>query len=134
MKYYHCILTMMCLLLLQACNKQKEGEDFSDPAESAEAYYNLLTLEQYGRFVSGMANADNMPDDYREQMELLVQQQMETRWQKHGQWKSIDAIDTQLYGANSDSANVFLSISYADSTQERIMVPMVCLEDEWFMQ
>ena len=124
----------MCVLLLQSCKKQEDKEAYSDPAESAEAYYNLLPEGQYGRFVSGMAKADDMPDTYREQLEQLVQQQMETRWQQHGQWQSIDVIDSHMYGANADSANVLLSISYADSTHDRIMVPMVCIEDEWFMQ
>lgn len=115
---------------LIACTS-KEQPDEMTAGEAAEGYYLLLKSGQYAAFVEGMAGIDEFPEDYRQQLQQLVEQQMQTRWRKHGQWLSINVTDVQ---EQDSTANVMLYIAYGDHTSEQILLPMILIDGEWYMQ
>ncbi len=121
---------LLGLTLICACTS-KEQPDEMTAGEAAEGYYLLLKSGHYAAFVEGMAGIDEFPEEYRRQLQQLVEQQMQTRWRKHGQWLSIDATDVQ---EQDSTASVMLSITYADNTSEQILLPMIFIDDEWYMQ
>lgn len=122
------ILTASILLL--SCGEVKHDEE-QTAAIAAERYYQLLPASQYAMFVDGMVGADSMPLDYRRQLTELVRKQMETRWQKHGEWQSITATNVEEQG---DQANVTLELRFADGTTDQIFLPMIYINNEWKMQ
>ncbi len=98
---------------------------------AAEKDYEYLKEGRYEDFVSEIAYADSMSEDYRAQMVDLVQEYAETLNRQHGGFSAIAATNDTIIG---DQAHVFLQVTFADSTSEEVGLPMVRVDKEWKMQ
>ena len=111
-------------------------------AEAACSYYNRM-LEGYP---DGMAAAQegvgDQPDDYRRQLEAAFGIYADDMVQKHGGLRAVsispnigrrDSLPT-AHGAFEHIVYAFLLLSFNDSTQEEIAVPMVQRDGEWFIK
>ena len=120
------------LLLFAQCAKQLS------PAEAAmssaqQSYERLLKGGDYEAFLKGRADADSLPQHYREELLLSYKQFAAQQKKAH---KGICSVTAGR--AVADTVNhiiqVFLMINYADSVQEEIVVPMVERGGEWKMK
>ena len=76
-----------------------------------------------------MANGDDMPPLYRQQMENLVAQYAASLGERGGMVKAVATHDSII----DSLAYVFLDVTFADSTTERMRVRMVRKGKEWKM-
>jgi hypothetical protein len=130
------MLRPLCLfvlsMLLLACSSSTREEQ---AAESAKACYELLAADDVIRFMEQKAGVDTLDSDYAEQLLQAVRQYQSDIRQKHGGIRAVEV--SPNIGSTDTTFNVthaFLLISYADSTQEEISVPMVEHQGRWLMK
>ena len=121
------ILIVILMTTLISCS----GDDHSRVRRAAEKSYAYLQKGKYEKFVSEIAYADSMSEDYRAQMVDLVHEYTAYLQRQHGDMADVTAIDDTIIG---DQAHVYLQITFADSTSEEIGVPMVKAGKHWKMQ
>ena len=119
------------LVVLIGCSQVSPEEQ---AAMAAKGYYTHLMAGQYESFLEGKYGSDTLPADYREQLLTGYKQFMAQQQEQHR-----GIIDVQVSNASTDTlghyTNVFLLLSYGDSTQEEIVVPMVAFADgRWRMK
>lgn len=107
------------------------GNGTDEAGRAAETYYNYLIEGKYDAYVAGIAYSDSMTDDYREQMVDLVAQYMAREKEQRRGLVSAKALRDSVF---QGMANVFLEVTYGDSTREEISLPMVKCGDDWKMQ
>lgn len=122
------------LISFVACNSASPEQQ---AAESAKEYYDLLMEGDAVRFLEQKAGADTLPADYGEQLLAAVRQYQADIQLKHGGLREVSISENV---GRSDTVNgcpivhAFLLLSYADSTQEEITVPMVERDGRWLMK
>lgn len=126
---------------MSACSPEIKQEE--RVMATAQKYYEHLANGDYNSFVDGIVNSqDTLPANYREQLVLNAKMYMERMQNEHQGIKSVKAIrahvDT-IKAHNSDeiesiTARAFLSLGFADSTKEEILVPMVLKNDVWYLR
>lgn len=103
-------------------------------ALAAEGYYRHLIAGEYEQFLQGRAGADSLPDDYREQLLTAYRQFVAQQQDNHNGITAV-AVSNVRTDSLSDYTSVFLLLSYGDSTQEEIIVPMIDTgEGHWRMR
>ena len=102
-------------------------------AMAAKSCYDNLVTGRYEHFLDGWAGADSLPADYREQLLTSCQQFMDQQTKIH-QGISEVRISNVHTDSLTDYISVFLLLSYADSTHEEIIVPMVEHNGQWRMK
>lgn len=116
---------------MAACSNGLTAEQ--QAALAAEGYYRHLAAGEYEQFLQGKAGADSLPELYREQLLTAYSQFTDQQRKQH---QGISGV--QVSNARTDSLEgctaVFLLLSYGDSTQEEIVVPMVCRNGQWRMK
>ena len=127
------VVGLMGLMGLLGCSNEQTPEQ--QAAEAAQGYYQRL-LEGYpDGFLAGKASYGDMPADYRKQLVKANEQYMEDMQQRHDGLRAVDIspnvgrIDSTLHVAYA-----FLLLSYGDSTQEEVVVPMVNVDGDWKMK
>ena len=126
-----CIVFAIASIMVIACGK-KDAPDFA-AAEAACDYYQQLVQGNYEQYVSGMINGDSLPADYREQLVANAKMFIAHQNDLH---KGISTITVQncVNDNTTPAAQAFLLLTYADSTSEEIVVPMVKQNDIWYMK
>lgn len=129
------------LIGIMACSSDASQEKRA--MTTAQKYYEQLVAGDYGSFVEGSVNSqDSLPAGYREQLMLNAKMYIERMQKEHQGILSVKAmrakVDT-LKAPNSDeieaiTARAFLSLGFADSTKEEILVPMVLKDDVWYLR
>jgi len=128
-------LSLLFFPLLLACSHGPSAEEQAMEAArvAAQGYYDFLLRGDYQQFLCGRADADSLPSDYFEQLQVACHQFMIQQRQAHDGMVAARAtravIDSSLH-----VVQVFLQIDYADSTREEIVVPMVECGGEWKMR
>ena len=125
----------LIILLISACSKAPTAEEqvMEDARAAAQIYYDFLVQGDYWQFLHGRAGTDSMPDGYREQLLTAYKQFMAQQREAHGGIAHADAQRARI-DSTLQLVQVFLLLSYADSTQEEIVVPMVEHNGEWKMK
>lgn len=122
---------MAVVTLLGSCRPKAKPEDVA--ALTAKAYYEQLLRGKYEAFVDGHYQPDSIPASYREQLianaKMFIGQQQED----HRGIKQVSVVDSKTDSLHHVS-NVYLSLTYGDSTSEEIVVPMVCYRGNWYMK
>ena len=95
--------------------------------------YEALLDGDYVTFLEGRAGMDSIPDSFREQLLVSYKQFMHLQQEAHQGIKSIEPMRA-LPDSSLNLIQVFLLVSYADSTHEEIVVPMVEHDGEWKMK
>ena len=104
-------------------------------AEAAQTYYNRLLEGFPDGFLEGKAGYDSLPADYRQQLMKTNEQYLQDIQQHH---EGLHAVAISSNVGRRDSTlhlvYAFLLLSYNDSTQEEITVPMVEVDGKWKMR
>ena len=122
----------MALLCLAACSSVSSEEQ---AAKAARSYYVHLLDDRPAEFLDGKVGADSLPDAYRAQLIQTYNQYMADMVSKYGGLTDV-AVSPNI-GRRDTSIHVtyaFLLLSFRDSTQEEIAVPMVEVDGEWRMK
>lgn len=132
MRKLSCLLVMLMALGLGAC--KSEGPDAGQlAAVAAKGYYDLLKEGKYEQFVTGMNQPYRIPKGYHDQLVLNTQMFCE---QMAAERRGL--ADVSVINAKADTArhiaDVFLLLSYGDSTKEQVVVPMVEVQGRWKMR
>ena len=123
----------LLVLALAACGHEEAPVRHTTPADAAIAYYDLLVKGQYADFVAGIQSCDSVTDAYREQMVTLVKQHYVEAAKVNGGLHAASVVRTQVID-DTLAANVFLNLTYNDSTSEEIVQPMVWDGQQWRMR
>ncbi len=118
------------LLLFASCSSDLSKEQ-RRVRKAAEKCYEYLQDGKYEKFVGEIAYADSMSEDYRSQMVDLIKEFAASEELRHGKLMKVEAIGEDI---KDSLAQVYLQISYADSTSEEVGVPMVKIGKRWKMQ
>ena len=127
----------MCIATI-ACSKQAKQEDYA--LQAAKAYYDQLVQGDFNSFVDGTWQRDSLPQDYKAQLSLNIQQYLENIQKEHKGINHVEALRAKcdtLKLANDSSivtAQAFLALCFNDSTREEIVVPMVLNANIWYLR
>lgn len=117
----------LCIAVWISCSRRDEEE----VDKAALAYYTCLVEGRYEDFVSAIAYSDSMTDGYRSQMVDLTAQYAAREKELRGGLVSVRVLGDTVAG---DVANVFLEVTFGDSTREEVALPMVKCGEVWKMQ
>ena len=126
MTLFMVFVTFVALIVTASCSTDRERLH-----RAAEKAYEYLQKGKYEKFVSEIAYADSMSEDYRAQMVDLVHEYTETLKRQHGDMTSVTTVGDTIIG---EQAHVYLQITFTDSTSEEVGVPMVKVGKKWKMQ
>ncbi len=104
-------------------------------AEAAKTYYKLLADGSPDRFLEGKIGADSLPEGYCQQLLEVYRQYLSDIQEKHGGFKEITV--SPNVGRRDTALNLvyaFLLLSFNDSIEEEITVPMVEQDGQWLMK
>ena len=125
------LLALVAALLLMGCGGKPSPEKVV--AATAKLYYEDLLKGSYDDFVAGIDNHFPASGTYREQLRDNAKMFVARQAMLHQGIDRIEVADATLDEKNH-SANVFLVLCYADSTNEQIVVPMVERDGIWLMR
>lgn len=125
------VAVMAWAFCLVACKKEVHPEQIA--AQAAKVYYENLIAGDAAQFVDGSAQIDSIPADYRDSQIAAVRQYMAQITEAHGGLASVE-VDTATVTQDGMQAHVTLRFHYADSTTNRVLVPMVCKDGTWLLR
>ena len=124
-----------CVVMVMACFGcgGHSAETEKVVAITAKLYYDYLLQGKYEDFVGGIDRHVPASESYERQLldnaKLFVHQQEVL----HKGLLSIDVANADV-DLESHTANAFLVLSFADSTSEQVVVPMVERDGVWLMR
>ena len=136
------LLLCTAMALFIACGEKQTAEDpnLANASKSVKEGYEHLLAGQYEAFLDTKADADSLPEDYREQILTNYKQFLHSQQKVHGGITSM-SISRAAYAEPREGASpadtldkeiyVFLLLNYADSTQEEVVVPTVRRNSTW---
>ena len=119
------------VFLLSRCEKRDLGAEATQAAVDS---YRLLLAGDYDGYTSNVFGADRMHPDYRSQMVEAYKQFIGQQKDEHGGILSVKPVNAKLESEKDSLVNVFMMLCFADSTNEEIVVPMVCRHGRWKMR
>lgn len=124
-------LVGLSLFLLLSCSSPEEKA-----AQAALDGYAALAEGRTADFMSMKAGYDSLPDDYRSQLAAAVDGFVGDISRRHGGLSGVTlSANTTRRDSTLDVVYAFLMLSFADSTQEEVCVPMVQTADgRWLMK
>lgn len=131
----------LSLIGVTACSSDVNQEERA--MTTAQKYYEQLIAGDYEGFVEGTLNSqDSLPADFKEQLVLNAKMYVERMQKEHDGIRSVKALRAEvdtLKAHNSDeiaaiTARAFVSLGFADSTKEEVLVPMVLKDDVWYLR
>jgi hypothetical protein len=118
--------------MLLGCSSSTPEEQ---AARAARAYYQHLIDDRPAEFLQGKADADSLPDSYRAQLLMAINQYRADMLDKHNGLNEVRVSDNVARRDTSlHLTYAFLLLCYGDSTQEEITVPMVERDGQWLMK
>ena len=112
---------VLALIVVVACSDSTPEELAS---LAAKGYYDHLIRGEYEQFLEGKNGAEDLSDNYREQLLTTYKQFMAQQNQAHHGIREV-----RISRATTDTVqhltNVFLVLCYGDSVNEEVVVPMV---------
>ena len=124
--------SLLTFTFLCACSSSTSEEQ---AARAARAYYQHLIDDRPAEFLQGKADVDSLPDSYRAQLLMAINQYRADMLDKHNGLNEVRVSDN--VGRRDTSLHLtyaFLLLCYGDSTQEEITVPMVERDGRWLMK
>ena len=132
MKKVLLFLVMGMGLGLSSCKKEAPDPSYF-AGIAAKGYYDLLLEGKYQEYVDGFNMPNKIPDGYRSQLVLNAQMFVEQQNEVHQGMKKVVVLSAKADTVHH-VADVFLSVTYGDSTKEQIVVPMVKVKERWKMR
>ena len=124
-------LFLLTSLLFIACSNEPNEEQ--QVAQAVENYYEMFLKSNFEGYVNGFDISTNAPHLYK--IQLVANAKMyakQIREEHKGILKAM--ADSVKIADNKQEANVFMSILFADSLKETVLVPMIKREEEWKMR
>lgn len=118
-------------IIAASCSRKNPSDTAA--SEAAQALYDKLLKGDYEGFVSGMYFPDRIPDGYRQQLVANAKMFIANQNKEHEGISEVNVI-RQERDSLSSTVEVFILLSYNDSTQEEVVVPMIESEGIWLMQ
>lgn len=127
------VIGLIGLMGLMGCSEELTPEQ--QAANAAKEYYTRL-LEGYpDGLLAAKVGSDEHPGDYSQQLKKAYKQYVVDIQRKHGGLQSVAISDNpSRLDTVQNIVYTFLILSFKDSTQEEITVPMVCREGEWLIK
>lgn len=123
---------LLSVMSLFSC-KEKVPDPGYYAGIAAKGYYDMLLEGRYDEFVDGQNMPHRIPEEYRQQLVLNAKMFVEQQKNEHRGMKAFQILDAKADTAHH-LADVYLSVTYGDSTKEQIVVPMVEVEKKWKMR
>ena len=124
---YLCLCVFMLQVVIVSCHRRD-----ASASKAAERYYGYLAKGDVDAYMRGMADYDRIPEAYREQLHKMFQQFVDFEIERRNGILSVQAVrDTVI---TDEQTHVFLLITYGDSTQEQVSMPLVLTEKGWRMK
>ena len=127
---YGLLIGLLCAVCAACSSELKTDEQ---AANTARLYYDYLVQGKYDDFVAGIEGYDEMPDTYRRQLSDNARMFVEQQNREHGGIERLRIMRADI-DSDTETAQVFLVISYQDGGNEQIMVPMVRKGQLWLMR
>ena len=125
------LLYLFVAMVIVACSSTPDQGEVA--ARAAKQYYDYLLQGNIASFVDGHYRPDSVPDTYREQLITNTKMYVNQQNEEHRGIKDIRIVDTKT-DMQKHAANVFLVLSFGDSTSEEIVVPMVESAGVWYLR
>ena len=125
-------LMFVAVVAIVACSK-KTGGDTKAAAYFAKGYYERLIEGNYEGYVDALNYPDSIPSSYRSQLVLNAKLFTEKQKSIHGGWVGVE-IAGCVIDSLSPTAQAILNLCYADSTREKVVVPMVERDGRWYIR
>lgn len=125
------LLYLFVVMMIVACTSSPDEGEVA--ARAAKEYYGYLLQGNIASFVDGHYRPDSIPDTYREQLITNTKMYVNQQNEEHRGIKDIRIVDTKT-DMQKHAANVFLVLSFGDSTSEEILVPMVESGGVWYLR
>ena len=125
-------LMLVAVVAIVACGK-KTGGDNKAAAYFAKGYYERLIEGNYEGYVDALNYPDSIPSSYRSQLVLNAKLFTEKQKNIHGGWVGVE-IAGCVIDSLSPTAQAILNLCYADSTREKVVVPMVERDGRWYIR
>lgn len=125
------LLYLFVAMVIVACTSSLDEGEVA--ARAAKQYYDYLLQDNISSFVDGHYRPDSIPDTYREQLITNTKMYVNQQNEEHRGIKDIRIVDTKT-DMQKHAANVFLVLSFGDSTSEEIVVPMVESGGVWYLR
>ena len=130
------LVYLFLVVLAVGCSRLSPEER---AAEAALDYYQLLVDGDSTAFAHALARADAMPAEHAQQLAAAHGRYLRDIAAKHGGLKAVSrSANAPRYdsvsigqGRSQHFVYTFLLLSYGDSTQEEITVPMVFADGKW---
>lgn len=119
------------MIAVSSCRRPQEPDTAA--SEAAQFYYDRLLAGDCETFVSGMHFSDAIPDDYRRRLVVNTRMFMAGQREEHDGIAAAEVLRQENDSANA-GVNVFVVLTYNDSTKEEIVVPMVLSGETWLMR
>lgn len=100
--------------------------------EVGQQFYDYLLTGQYEEYVAHMADVDSMSDNMRRQLVVMMQEFAHHQQQQHGGFLSATVVSDSL--SDEGYAHVFLDVLFADSTSERVGLPLRYQNGRWRLE
>lgn len=123
---------LLSVMSLFSC-KEKTPDPGFYAGIAAKGYYDMLLEGRYDEFVEGQNMPHRIPEGYRQQLVLNAKMFVEQQKNEHRGMKAFQILDAKADTVHH-LADVYLSVTYGDSTKEQIVVPMVEVEKKWKMR
>lgn len=123
---------LLSVMSLFSC-KEKTPDPGFYAGIAAKGYYDMLLEGRYDEFVEGQNMPHRIPEGYRQQLVLNAKMFVEQQKNEHRGMNAFQILDAKADTAHH-LADVYLSVTYGDSTKEQIVVPMVEVEKKWKMR
>lgn len=125
------LLYLFVAMVIVACTSSPDEGEVA--ARAAKEYYGYLLQGNIASFVDGHYRPDSIPDTYREQLITNTKMYVNQQNEEHRGVKDIRIVDAKT-DMQKHAANVFLVLSFGDSTSEEIVVPMVESGGVWYLR
>ncbi len=126
------LLYVFLVLLTIGCSSEQPEKA---AAEAAKSFYERLVQGFPEGFLEGKLGVDSLPTAYCEQLIEVYRQYLSDVQEKH---RGIQQVSVSPNVGHRDTTlhvvYAFLLLSYNDSTQEEISVPMVERNGQWLMK
>lgn len=132
MKKLFYFFVLFIALEFSAC-KHEEPDAGDLAAIAAKGYYEQLLAGNFQDFVDGTYQSQRIPSSYYKQLVLNAQMFVEQQSKERKGMLRVAVSNVKADTAHH-TANVFLAVSYGDSTKEQIVVPMVFVDGKWLMR
>ncbi len=123
----------MGVAVLAACSSDQAEDAGERAGRAAKGYYDKLLGGKYVEYVDGFYRAEKIPDAYHAQLVENAKMFVALQKESHNGIARVDVARVKADTAHH-TANVFLTLYYADSVREQIVVPMIQKKGDWLMK